>query len=439
MADASDVVVVGGGIGGASLACALARAGVSVSVLEASTEFADRVRGESMQTWGVKEARDLGVEQVLLDAGAHITPIWKQYMEGVGDVGEIPMAMMIPDISGSLNLRHPDACQALLDAAADAGATVVRGARDVVIAGGSSPTVTYGTNGQATELRTTLIVGADGRASTVRKQAGITLERQEPMSYIAGLLVDGLDGVPDDHDVVAGEGDVFFLVFHQRGGRARVYLCTGHVRTASLLGPDRNRAVPRGVQRLVLPVERTDHGRHTGRAVRHVSRRRHVDRCAVRRRRRADRRCCRPQRPDHRARALDRVARCTHRCATSYSMARANAAAFAPYGEERSSRMERLRFIADVLAVAQAEDADNRPARRAMFAEKMAAMDPEIFPVMLGAFAGPETVPDELLDPEVLERLAVPEHTARQTTTWHATMPTSDVGRCHPARKFITS
>ena len=79
--------------------------------------------------------------------------------------------------------------------------------------------------------------------------------------------------------------------------------------------------------------------------------------------------------------------------------------AFAPYGEERSSRMERLRFIADVIAVAQAEDADNRSARRAMFAEKMAAMDPEIFPLLLGAFAGPETVPGELLDPGILERL----------------------------------
>ena len=227
MADASDVVVVGGGIGGASLAFALARAGVGVRVLEASTEFADRVRGESMQAWGVKEARDVGVEQVLLDAGAHITPVWKQYTEGADDVGDIPMAMMIPDIPGSLNLRHPDACQALLDAAADAGATVVRGVRDVVLADGSSPTVTYATKGQVTELRTTLVVGADGRASTVRKQAGITLDRQEPMSYIAGLLVDGLDSVPDDHDVVAGEGDVFFLVFHQRAGRARVYLCTG--------------------------------------------------------------------------------------------------------------------------------------------------------------------------------------------------------------------
>ena len=131
----------------------------------------------------------------MLDAGAHVTPVWKQYLEGAGAVGDIPMAMMVPDIPGSLNLRHPDACQALLDAATDAGATVVRGVRDVTLAGGSSPTVTYGTNGQATELRATLVVGADGRASTVRKQAGITLDRQEPMSYIAGLLVDDLEDV----------------------------------------------------------------------------------------------------------------------------------------------------------------------------------------------------------------------------------------------------
>ncbi len=73
----------------------------------------------------------------------------------------------------------------------------MRGVHDVVLAVGDSPTVTYATNGQTTELRTTLVVGADGRASTVRKQAGITLDRQQPISYIEGLLVDGLDGTQD--------------------------------------------------------------------------------------------------------------------------------------------------------------------------------------------------------------------------------------------------
>jgi 2-polyprenyl-6-methoxyphenol hydroxylase-like FAD-dependent oxidoreductase len=404
VADASDVVVVGGGIGGASLAFALARAGVGVSVLEASTEFADRVRGESMQAWGVKEARDVGVEQVLLDAGAHITPVWKQYVEGAGEFGDIPMAMMIPDIPGSLNLRHPDACQALLDAAADAGATVVRGVRDVVLAHGTSPTVTYATNGQATELQTTLVVGADGRASTVRKQAGITLDRQEPMSYIAGLLVDGLDGVPDDHDVVAGEGDVFFLVFHQGGGRARVYLCTGlsgqhrfsgrtgteqflaacnvscypwseQVMAATPAGPcatyggDDTWTDTPFADGVVLIGDAAGHNDPIiGQGLSIALRDARIVRDLI----------------------LDGARQ---------------GAAFAPYGEERSSRMERVRFIADLLAVAQAEDADNRSARRAMFAEKMAATDPEFLPLMLGAFAGPETIPGEALDPAILERL----------------------------------
>lgn len=62
MTDVADVVVVGGSIGGASLAYALARAGLGVTVLEATTEYEDRVRGETMTPWGVKEARDLGVK-----------------------------------------------------------------------------------------------------------------------------------------------------------------------------------------------------------------------------------------------------------------------------------------------------------------------------------------------------------------------------------------
>jgi hypothetical protein len=40
-----------------------------------------------------------------------------------------------------------------------------------------------------------------------------------------------------------------------------------------------------------------------------------------------------------------------------------------------------------------------------MLAEKMAAMDPEIVPLLISAFAGPETVPVEALDRGILERL----------------------------------
>jgi hypothetical protein len=59
--------------------------------------------------------------------------------------------------------------------------------------------------------------------------------------------------------------------------------------------------------------------------------------------------------------------------------------------------MERLRFIADFVAAAQGEDADNRAARRAFFVERMAAFDPEVMAFMMGAFAGPETITDEAM------------------------------------------
>jgi 2-polyprenyl-6-methoxyphenol hydroxylase-like FAD-dependent oxidoreductase len=80
-------------------------------------------------------------------------------------------------------------------------------------------------------------------------------------------------------------------------------------------------------------------------------------------------------------------------------------AAFQPYGEERATRMERLRLIADVLAVTQAEDADNRPARRAFVVDKMATMAPDFFPLLVGAFVGPESVPAELVDWGLLDRI----------------------------------
>src|SRR5262249_9167033 len=162
MSDLADVVVVGGGIGGAAPPCAVAREGLGVTVLEATIEYEDRVRGESMQSWGGKEARDLGAVNVLLAAGAPIAPPWKQCHETGEEPTEISVGMLVPEISGTLNLRHPMACQALVDAAADAGATVVRGARDVKLANGGSPTVTYTTNGSSHEVRTSLVVGADG-------------------------------------------------------------------------------------------------------------------------------------------------------------------------------------------------------------------------------------------------------------------------------------
>ncbi len=67
--------------------------------------------------------------------------------------------------------------------------------------------------------------------------------------------------------------------------------------------------------------------------------------------------------------------------------------------------MERLRLIADVMAAVQAEDADNRPARHAYFLGKMGELDPELFPFVIGAFTGPETIPDDSVKVPWVERI----------------------------------
>jgi menaquinone-9 beta-reductase len=404
MADQGEVAIVGGGIGGGSLACALARAGLDVTVLEATEEYEDRVRGESMHVWGVKEARELGVEDVLLDAGAHVAPVWKQYVEGMGVTAEFPMAMMLPDISGTLNLRHPVACQALVDAAAEAGATVVRGVRDVKLADGSSPSVSYATKDGAHELRTSLVIGADGRNSTVRKQVGITLERQEPVSYIAGLLVDGLDDVPDDHDVLACGDDLLFVMFHQGGGCARVYLIPGLSGQHRFSGRQGTEQFLRACAQSPYPwAEQVAAGTPSGPCATYPGDDTWTDAPY------ADGVVLVGDSAGHNDPVIGEglsIALRDARIVRDLVLDGARGpAGFAPYGAERFGRMERLRFGADILAISQAEDADNRVARRAYVLDRMATMDPEVFPVLFGLFSGPENIPQELVNPEFLERI----------------------------------
>ena len=404
--DVSDVAIVGGGIAGSSLAYALASAGRAVTVLESSEQYEDRVRGETMLPWGVREARDLGLEQVLLDAGAHVAPTWLQYVEGFAEPTMLPMSMMIDGIPGTLNMRHPDACQALIDAAAVAGATVVRGVHDVKLRAGragQNASIAYSAD-QAGEVLARLVVGADGRSSTVRRQAGITLRRDDPVNYLAGLLVDGLAGIPAEHDIMVMEGEQILLMFHQGAGRARLYVGVGRSGQRRFAGPDAAAQFLAAWQPGGYPLaDLVATGTPAGPCATYPGDDTWTDTPF------ADGVVLVGDAAGHNDPIIGQglsIAMRDARMVRDLILDGAREPAdFASYGQERADRMRRLRLIADVVSVTYAEDADNRTARRQFVGERMAIMDAEIFPLLVAFMTGPETIPDQVVNPQILDRI----------------------------------
>lgn len=347
------------------------------------------------------------MEQVLLDAGAHVTPAWHHYDPGVPleivEANPIPAGMMVPDVPGSLNLRHPDACSALAAAAQAAGAEVVRGVSEVEVAPGARPEVSYRCQGTGEEIRARLVVGADGRNSVVRRQAGLNLERQAEVHMIAGLLLDGLETLPADRDFLAAEGDLFMAAFQQEGGRLRVYLCPGSAQRHRFSGPRGIEEFLRSTAFSCLPFgEELARATPAGPLATYPG-----DDSWI------------PEPYTHGVVLIGDAAGYNDPIigqGLSISMRDARLVrdvvragdltpgAFAGYGAERMERMRRLRAVATFMSAAFGEDCEDREARRARFFE-MQANDPLMLGMLAAVFAGPDAGPPEAFDGRLLAAL----------------------------------
>ena len=190
------VTIIGSGIAGSALAAALANAGVPVLVLERTEQFVDHVRGEYMHPWGVAEAIQLGMHGDFIESGGNVISRFVGYDEAYtpaeAEAGALPLADLVPGVPGALGIGHPMACQALFDAAVRAGAHALRGVEQVKVTPGESPEVRYVHGGSEHEVRPRLVVAADGRESSTRRQLGIELEQTDPRIFLAGMLVDGV-------------------------------------------------------------------------------------------------------------------------------------------------------------------------------------------------------------------------------------------------------
>ena len=235
---AYDLIVVGGGIGGASLAQRMAKSGARVLVLERETKFRDRIRGECLQPWGVGEARRLGVAEALRSCANEMR--WVDLIINGQHAMKRDFVTTTPQASGMWAFYHPRAQEALLATAVAAGAEVRRGATVHQITPGPKPKAQIAHFGGTSEVEARLVAICAGCNPASRSQLGFQTRRGSIPLFLSGVWVTNLPPEVDPavayiaNNLLSG---AVSALFPQSADRGRAYFGF-HPETCSRLQGD---------------------------------------------------------------------------------------------------------------------------------------------------------------------------------------------------------
>ncbi|XTZ16476.1 FAD-dependent oxidoreductase [Micromonospora echinospora] len=190
-----DVLVVGAGPTGLTLACDLARRGVAVRIVDRAPEFPRGSRGKGLSPRSLEVFDDLAVVDRVLASGATHVPHRKyRGAEVVDEIDPEAGRVPTPDIPYPVGLMIPQwrVEQILRERLDDFDVAVER---DAELRGfhqhADGVTATVG----GTEIRARYLVGCDGGRSTVRKVLGLGLRGRTPdvqLMAVGDVEVDGL-------------------------------------------------------------------------------------------------------------------------------------------------------------------------------------------------------------------------------------------------------
>jgi 2-polyprenyl-6-methoxyphenol hydroxylase-like FAD-dependent oxidoreductase len=172
------IAVVGGGPAGMVLALLLARAGVRVTVLERNADFSREFRGEVLQPRFMHAAREGGFFDLIQKIPHEKFSDFRFFLSSRSEV-RIPLAKIDSDFPFVTWMTQPDLLEGLCKSARKHDNFTIEFNADVqgvVDRGDAGIEVTYRQNDQTVSQLFSLVVGADGRFSRIRKLGGFEIE-----------------------------------------------------------------------------------------------------------------------------------------------------------------------------------------------------------------------------------------------------------------------
>jgi 2-polyprenyl-6-methoxyphenol hydroxylase-like FAD-dependent oxidoreductase len=406
-----DVVIIGAGIAGGALGTVLARAGLEVVLFERENSYPDRVRGEYAAPWGVTELAKLELLQPLREAGALFTrrsiPYDEIFAPAVAEARAIDLTKMHAEGFGGVCMGHPATCEIFAQLAKTSGANVLRGTGDTSVTSGSRPIVSCMHNGASLEFRPRLVIGADGRNSSVRKNLGFKVNADEPRNLLGGMLVKGVPSWPRDMQAVGVEDRFNFLVFPQGDNLLRLYGSYHFADKSQFDGPDRRAKLINAFGKLTcLPYAEAIAASTPIGPFNSFSNEDHwID----------DPTCpgvvligdAAGHNDPILGQGLSIALRDVRLIGEILGEAKAAGREpdFRPYVEERAERMRRLRITAQVVTTLRVEFGQEARERRARVGKRVAAG--QLAPLR-ASMIGPEHLPAEAFLPETIEKLMAP-------------------------------
>jgi len=184
-----DVVIVGAGIGGLALGCALASDGRRVCLLEAKPGVSPSKRGLTLQPNGLEALQKLGLLDRVVRIGAKISRVtWREI--GGGPLATFDYSILDHPHNYLLTVVPSELELVLRDAFSNVGGTIYESTffREIRRTGFGAVELKAERDGSPVEFSARIIVGADGENSRVRQAMKMPVRRKEYPDHFFFML-----------------------------------------------------------------------------------------------------------------------------------------------------------------------------------------------------------------------------------------------------------